>query len=410
MYTGSRDTTQMLSVPVAAQANPLNGGGAIDLARTYRGGDLRWRWAGELARRPFSLAVGLDLQRSDERRRGFENFIGTQLGVFGALRRDEDNVVDSRDVYLQADWEPADRWRLNLGARRSKVRFASEDRYVTGANPDDSGRLDYARTSPVAGVLFRARPWLSVYANAGGGFETPTFAELAYRNDGSSGLNDTLRPARSRNLELGLRASRDALAGSLALFQSRTLDELVIISNQGGRSVFGNAAESRRRGLEAALSAQLAPDWHVAGAYTFLDATYLRDVPRCAPPACAPDDLLIEAGRQLPGLSRHFAWAELRRGFGERFDVALEGRYTSRVFADDANSAAAPAYASFDLSAERRFRWAGLEWTGFARINNLFDRRVIGSVIVNEANGRYYEPAPGRHWLLGLSFRKGVDR
>ncbi len=32
----------------------------------------------------------------------------------------------------------------------------------------------------------------------------------------------------------------------------------------------------------------------------------------------------------------------------------------------------------------------------FGRIDNLFDREYVGPVIVNESNGRYYEPAPGR--------------
>jgi iron complex outermembrane receptor protein len=38
----------------------------------------------------------------------------------------------------------------------------------------------------------------------------------------------------------------------------------------------------------------------------------------------------------------------------------------------------------------------------FARIDNLFDRRHVGSVIVNEANGRYFEPAEGRAWTVGV--------
>ena len=29
------------------------------------------------------------------------------------------------------------------------------------------------------------------------------------------------------------------------------------------------------------------------------------------------------------------------------------------------------------------------------------DRRYAGSVIVNESNGRYFEPAPGRTWMVG---------
>lgn len=403
LHAGQRDTFQMLSVPVAAQANPLSGGGAIDLARDYGGADLRWQWAGSLAGKPATLTAGIEVQRADERRRGFENFIGTQLGVVGRLRRDEDNRVTGRDAYLQADWEPAERWRLNLGLRHSDVRFRSDDAYVVAGNPDDSGAIDQADTSPVAGVLFRATPWLSLYANTGRGFETPTFAELAYRNDGLSGLNTALKPARSRSHEIGLRLRRDRTDAALALFQSRTEDELVVVSNQGGRSVFGNAATTRRRGAELSLATELASEWHFATAYTFLDARYLDDVAGCGAPPCAPGDRLIVAGRQLPGLSRHFAWAELRWQPREHTDLLLEARHASRVFANDANTAAAPSYASVDLGVERRLRWTGGDLRLFARVNNVFDRTIIGSVIVNEANGRYFEPAPGRHALIGLS-------
>ena len=48
-------------------------------------------------------------------------------------------------------------------------------------------------------------------------------------------------------------------------------------------------------------------------------------------------------------------------------------------------------------------RLGGWQLTGFGRVDNAFDRRYAGSVIVNEGNGRYFEPAPGRTWLLGTS-------
>src|SRR3546814_3176320 len=98
----------------------------------------------------------------------------------------------------------------------------------------DSGRLRYSRSSPVAGVLFRVTPQVSVYANAGGGFETPTFSELAYRPDGAGGLND-LGAARSRNMEVGVRARTAALAYSAALFDSRTRDEVVVVDRKSTR-------------------------------------------------------------------------------------------------------------------------------------------------------------------------------
>ncbi|QOW21034.1 TonB-dependent receptor [Lysobacter avium] len=403
-HAGSRKTTQMLSVPVIVQRkNPMHGGGAIDLDRDYSGADLRWQWTSSLLERPFSLTTGLEYQVSEERRRGFENFIGDRIGVVGKLRRDQDDRVTARDIYAQAEWAPAERWRINLGARRSQVRFNSRDHYITADNPDDSGSLEYARTSPVAGVLFRATPWLSVYANAGAGFETPTLSELAYRDDDRSGLNDGLEPARSRNIEAGVRARRDGWEWSGAVFQSRTRDELVVIANQGGRSVYGNAGVSRRRGVELAGTVEFAPQWHLSGAYTFLDAEYLTDFAACGTPPCGDDSLIIQAGRRIPGLARNTAWSELRWSPLASTDVMLEGRFTDRIAVDDANSEYAPAAARFDLAAEHRIQRAGLEWRGFARLNNVFDRDIIGSVIVNDGNGRYYEPAPGRHWQIGVS-------
>lgn len=407
-YGGTRETTQMLSIPVFVQADPRQGGGAIDLDREYGGADLRWRWTTELAGRPFSLVAGAEYGVSDERRRGYENFAGDRLGVYGALRRDEDNRVSARDAYVQADWQPADRWRINLGVRHSEVRFISDDRYINADNPDDSGRLRYSRSSPVAGVLFRATPEVSVYANAGGGFETPTFSELAYRPDGTGGLND-LGAARSRNVEVGLRARTATLAYSAALFDSRTRDEVVVVANEGGRSVYDNAGKTRRRGAEFSISGELSSRWHYAAAYTFLDARYASDFVVCARAPCGAGDLLIEDGHRIPGLSRHSAWAELRWGLDADTDIILDGRFADRVYVDDGTDESAPAHAVFDLAAERRFEAFGLQWRGYARLANVFDREYIGSVRVNDGNGRYYEPAPGRGWMVGLRAMKTFD-
>src|SRR5690606_292266 len=312
-------------------------------------------------------------------------------------------------AYVQADWEPADRWRINLGVRHSEVRFASDDRYVTDGNPDDSGRLRYSRSSPVAGVLFRATPRVSVYANAGGGFETPTFSELAYRPDGDGGLND-LAAARSRNLEVGVRGRSATLAYSAALFASRTRDEVVVVANEGGRSVYDNAGSTRRRGAEFSVSGAISPRWHYAAAYTFLDARYAGDFVVCAQAPCSNGgELLIEDGHRIPGLSRHAAWAELRWGVDADTDLILDGRFADRVYVDDGTDESAAGYAVFDLAAEHRFQALGLAWRGFARIANLFDREYVGSVRVNDGNGRYYEPAPGRGWMVGLRAEKAFD-
>jgi len=39
----------------------------------------------------------------------------------------------------------------------------------------------------------------------------------------------------------------------------------------------------------------------------------------------------------------------------------------------------------------------------YVRVNNIANVNYVGSVIVGDTNGRYYEPAPGRNWYAGVS-------
>ncbi|MEG0187008.1 MAG: hypothetical protein RR704_26505, partial [Stenotrophomonas sp.] len=61
-------------------------------------------------------------------------------------------------------------------------------------------------------------------------------------------------------------------------------------------------------------------------------------------------------------------------------------------------------YATTALSLGYRAQIAP-RWTlaAFARVNNVFDKNYIGSVIVNDGNQRYFESAMGRNWASGVN-------
>jgi len=61
-----------------------------------------------------------------------------------------------------------------------------------------------------------------------------------------------------------------------------------------------------------------------------------------------------------------------------------------------------PGYAVASLYAGYLLNWDRWAFNVFARLDNLFDKQYVGSVIVNESNGRYIEPAPGRSWMAGV--------
>lgn len=388
-YGGQRGTQQYQSIPTGPQNNPLHPGGVIDLERSYSGLDARWIWEARLVGGAFSLVAGASLDRLDEDRRGFQNFVGDALGVLGALRREEDNRITDTGYYAQAEWEFRPSWRLLAGARASRVKFRSEDRYVTAANPDDSGSASFHATTPVVGINWRAAPGLSLYAAAGRGFETPTTNEIAYRPAGETGLNFDLRPARSDNLEVGAKLAAGGWRATAAAFRIETEDEIVVASNVGGRTTFRNAGGTRREGIEL----QAERDWErfgVTAAATWLDAKYR-------------EGFAANAGNRIPGIPRETAWLELRWRPAGSWVAALEARHAGRIFVNDANADSAPAYTVASLRLQYTYRASGLVLRPFLRVDNLAGRRYAGSVIVNEGNSRFFEPAPGRAWMAGIS-------
>ena len=77
------------------------------------------------------------------------------------------------------------------------------------------------------------------------------------------------------------------------------------------------------------------------------------------------------------------------------------------VVVNDLASESAPGFFLLALEAARGWRMDAGDLRLFARIDNALDQSYIGSVIVNEGNGRFYEPGPGRTFLLGAQWQWG---
>lgn len=402
-YGGQRRTEQFQSIPVATQANVLHPGGVIDLARSYAGSELRWTQRRSLLDSPLTLVYGLSLDGLQEHRRGYQNFVGTQPGERGALRRDERNRIQNVDPYAQLSWRFAPGWVLDAGLRHSRVLFRSIDHYVVGRNADDSGSQSYSATLPMLALGYQLNPRLRLHASASRGFETPTLNELAYRTNGDPGLNLGLRPSRSLNLEVGLKAKLGSVGElTAALFKTRSRDEIVTASNAGGRASFQNAGATRRQGLELALAARPLPDLQGRLAYTWLDARYLDAFATCTAAPCTTPQT-ITAGGLMPGLPRSQLSASLNWTAKQGWQGGLSMRALGRVMADDLNTSAAPGFGLLDAQLGYLTRLGGWEVRSTVQLNNLADKRSVGSVIVNEANKRFFEPAAGRIWSADLS-------
>ena len=406
LYGGRRSVTQWQAIPVATQANARHPGGVIDFDREFGGVDARlfWDWDG------VRVVTGAAADSQREERRGFENFTGTGtaqlLGVSGRVRRDENDRASSRDLFAQAELDLPAGLTVSGGVRRSRLTTTVADRYL--ANGDDSGRLEFTSTTPALALRWQPTAALAVYASAGRGFETPTLNELAYRPDGAAGFNTGLQAQRSRQWELGAKW-RDAGAGlalEAALFRADTNGEIAVRTNSGGRSTFANVGATRRQGAELSASWRVSPAWRTRLAATVLQASYSERFLACDSTPCAAPTVPVAAGNRIAGTVPRQLFAELAWTPGP-LELGLEARAQGRQPVNDLNSDFAAGHGLLGLRALWRVDLGPGRLEVLGRMDNLAGRRVAGSVIVAEANQRFFEPAAGRTMLLSARWVQG---
>ena len=408
LYTGHRATTQYQAIPQATQQNaPLYPGGVIDLDRAFWGIDAHVTDARDVAGTPLQVVAGINYDDLEEARKGYLNYSGSELGVEGAVRRDEANHVYDFDQYVQAQWDPGARWRIVAGVRNNLVEVSSHGHLPVLDDADSNVR--YSAVNPVGGITFRASSAVNLYGSYGKGFETPTLNDLAYRSvDGSlPGLNFGLKPARSDNYEVGIKAGNEHLRANLAAFYIKTVDELAVLQNSGGRTVSQNIGETNRRGMELGVDATGPGGFSGRLAYTYIRAVVGQAYATCVAAPCNPlaqpggplpaNYQTVAAGSHLPAVPMNSLYAGLTWSYSPLgFSTTLETQGRAQIYADDRNSAAAAGYWVANLRAGFEQETRHWRFSEFARLDNLADRAYVGTVIVNETNSRYFEAAPGR--------------
>jgi iron complex outermembrane receptor protein len=420
-YAGHRATTQYQAIPKATEANaPLYPGGVIDLDRAYWGIDAHVTDKRSLAGTPLQVVAGISYDDLEEARKGYLNYVGSELGVEGAVRRDEANHVYDFDQYVQVQWDPDPRWRLIAGARNSTVDVSSHDHLPADKEPDSGVR--YSAVNPVGGITFRAAAAVNVYASYGKGFETPTLNDLAYRSTNGSlpGLNLALKPARSDNYEMGVKVGTGSLRAELAGFYIKTEDELSVLANTNGRAVEQNIGETNRHGAELAVDAAWAGGFSARVAYTYIRAVVGQDYYTCTGAPCTPPasataplpatDALVHAGSYLPAVPMNALYAGLTWAYAPvGFTATLEAQGRAHIYANDLNTASAAGYWVANVRAgfeQQSTRW---RFSEFASVDNLANRAYVGSVIVNESNSRFFEAAPGRTAYIMFNAGRRAD-
>lgn len=400
VYYGTRSNLQTTLGTTSSGVKPAIS--AYD--RDFGGLDIRWSHLGALLNKPFNFTLGMnyDKMRDDRTRYNYmlSNWASPTIPAStptSQIRGDINQAINF-DQYFQAGWDFAQDWSLHAGIRHSKIIFDNTD---TLNSVNDSHRV-FEKTTPVAGIVYKVTPTFNLYANAGKGFETPTFVETAYGKTDASIPNSTIKPSTSRNYEIGAKAFlTDNVLMNLSIFKVLTKDEIVMSTYSGDAAVYGNAGKTERKGVELSLDGDLGNNLKSYLAYTYINAEFKDSF---YSDYSSSDPVYIPSGKKIPGTYKdrtyaEISWKEPRSGFF----TALEGIHSSKVYTNDLNTEAANAYTVFNWRGGFKQQAGKWSFTEFARVENITNRDYVSSVKVNDANSRFYEPGLPANWTVGVN-------
>ena len=355
--------------------------------------------------------IGMDFDSSKELRRAGATTKGEQNG---ADTRNERNKAVNRDFFAQLNWHFDEKWTFTTGARSSKVILSSKDNFITSSSPDGSGEVTYKATSPVFGLTFHASDELNLYLNTGNGFETPTLSEVAYSTSGAAGttlvetFNTSILPSKSHHQEAGLKWKPNSSTQlDAAIFHIYTDNEITTKLSSSGRTAFQNASKTNRDGFEFAFRQAIDPHWRTQLSFTWMTVTYEQRF-RTFPTSST----YVNVGNALPAIPQrqffgNLTWTQNEQSskpgsFTPGMELAADLVGRSKIFANDLNTFQASGYSMVNVRAQQKYKWGPFNTTTYAGIDNLFERKAVGSVIVNQASSQFFEPAMPLTALVGI--------
>lgn len=318
-------------------------------------------------------------------------------------------------VFGQEELLFGDRIGLDLGARYDVIKYD----YRSFIDPKLNAAKSFSRVTPKVGVNYRVSPVHSYYANVGGGIEAPAGNETdpasTFGQDTVTAINPLLDAIRSTTFELGTKHALvipSLFAATLSYDLAAYLTDVTndIVPYRGGRFYF-TAGKVRRSGVEAGASIVLPAGLELRGNGSYTRNRYVRytvDSVHYGRPGAFAD----YAGNAVAGVPGVSYGATVAHPVGAlvplRVEFSLRG--VGDYFADDANLVAVPAYHTFGLTiATDRLIPLGsqLGLRAFVTVDNLTDRRFIGSAFVNPdiVNGvpLAFEPGTPRAVVVSVS-------
>lgn len=313
----------------------------------------------------FRTLYGMDKQKYDYRSTDFSTTLDfgqlTLVGgiqVFDGERKAGTNktLKDNKAIYLQGQYSLGNTL-LSAGARREKVEYDYKD---SGARQKDDHKLN----AWDLGINHQYNEQLSVFANISHGFQAPDIDRF-FTMAGT--FNDFIKPAKSRNLNLGLNHNTDRNQLKVTAFYSRLRNEIYYYASSDWSlpSYNTNIDKSHKYGLEIQDRYQFNDQLQGRLNYAWTVAKIDRE----------DEGNGKYNGKKHPGVSAHSIIASLDYKVLANGTLSLTQNWRSRAYAmedfENNFNQKQKAYNTTDLGYSHKIE----QFTLFAQVNNLFNKK-----------------------------------
>ncbi len=357
------------------------------------------RWAGGLRTTldkswdNIDLQVGIESKLQNDDRTEFENAGNARRG---AVTVDQVERVWNQGIFATSTFSFGD-VNISGGLRFDRLTFTTDT-----ATAGQTGSRTFQAFSPSLGLSYTLDNQ-TLFANLSTSFEAPTTTELVNRPSGGNGFNPNLKPEQTIGLEVGARGTvaQQALQFDFAAYKLWITDLLFPYQlNPNGPTFYRNQGETNHIGIEGRFSWHISNNWELSSTANISEATFEKAQILDS----STQDTVSLAGKNIPGIPDLRVNSELRWSPGT-FTGTLSYEYISSYTTDNRNTASNDQYGLFDISFSYRttLNDQSVHLQPFINVKNILDTRYNGSVVVNASGGRYFEPAPGRNWQMGIS-------
>ncbi len=324
----------------------------------------------------------------------------------GDLAQIEDSTTTLYGAYFMETFSPTKDFIVDVSTRVDKLTFDisgnevtrydyGSKNYVTGAglyNIDKS----YTLVSAKFGLIYKLTDSTNIYTSIATANQAPTGSEIESAQDESIDL----KMSTSTNYEIGLKTRTSNFTLDLAIYRNIVEDEITQISDASGNSIYDNAGETKKIGLELNTVYQLTREIGLGGSYAYSDYEFVKFEEQVGYRGGATWE--SRDGNSLTYIPEHqysiFATLNLSNGFKARVTTKSWGSY----YMDNANT---KKYEGYDFVTDLMLGYEHKNHNIQLNIRNITNEYYAMEAKMDANGGETYRAAAPVSGMLTYSYK-----